>query len=66
MRMGWRKWHREAAVFAVFATMLAAGALPVGTQEKPFPELDPQSQPLKNQFNADVGKVRLLLILDPT
>jgi hypothetical protein len=35
-------------------------------QEASFPELDAQLEPLRAQFNADVGKVRLILLLDPT
>jgi len=35
-------------------------------QEKPFPEPDQRLQPLKDRFNADIGKVRVLVIGDPT
>lgn len=32
----------------------------------PFPTLSADGEPLRAAFNRDVGKVRLLLILDPT
>jgi len=65
MQIGWK---RKIAVLVAFTAVLFAGAVPVAAQgqEKPFPEPDQQLQPLKNQFNADVGKVRVLLIGDPT
>ena len=66
MRIGWWKWNRKAAALVVFAALALAGPTPVATQEKAYPELDPQMQQLKNQFNADLGKVRVVLIMDPT
>lgn len=66
MRIGSLQWNRKIVVLPALAVLLLAGAPPIATQEKPYPELDKQIQPLKNQFNADAGKVRLLLILDPT
>ena len=50
--------------------LLALGALlyvaPGRAQTSDFPELSEQLEPLREQFNADAGKVRLILILDPT
>ena len=43
---------------------LAAVALPAQAQD--YPVLDEQLEPVREQFNADAGKVRLLLLLDPT
>ena len=45
---------------------LLSSATPVDSQNKAYPELDQQLEPLKTQFNADAGKVRLILLLDPT
>lgn len=45
---------------------LLSSATPAGSQNKAFPELDQQLEPLKARFNADAGKVRLVLLLDPT
>jgi hypothetical protein len=62
------KWHRKAAAFAVATVVLLASAAPVAAQDQaqPYPELDQQLTQLKNHFNADVGKVRVLVIGDPT
>jgi hypothetical protein len=68
MRIQWWKWRRTVISFVVLASVLLVGAVLVTAQdqEKSYPELDQQLQLLKNQFNADAGKVRLLLIGDPT
>ncbi len=47
-------------------TVLIAIVVPVAAQDKPYPEPDQRLQPLKAQFNADIGKVRVLFIGDPT
>lgn len=51
---------------AALSLCLLAGLAPAGSQPAPFPELDPNLEPLRSRFNQDVGKVRLLLLLDPT
>lgn len=56
------KWQRRLAA-ALVATVFASIA---PAQDKAFPEPDQQLQLLKNQFNADVGKVRILFIGDPS
>jgi len=66
MKIQWRKWHRKAAALAVAAVILLAGSVPAVSQDKPYPELDQQLTALRNQFNADTGKVRVLFIGDPT
>jgi hypothetical protein len=68
MQIGWWKWTENARTFAVLAALILGSIIPMAAQdqEKLYPELDQQLQPLKKQFNADVGKVRLLLIVDPT
>ncbi len=66
MKIQRRKWQRRAAAFAVAAVMLLAGSVPAVSQDKPYPELDQQLTALRNQFNADTGKVRVLFIGDPT
>ena len=45
--------------------LLSTTAL-LGQQQKLYPNLDAQFQPLRAQFNRDTGKVRLLILLDPT
>ena len=59
-------WRRRALLATTLAVALLSVAAPVQVQEVSFPELDAQLEPLRAQFNADVGKVRLLLIMDPT
>jgi hypothetical protein len=66
MKIQQRKWQRRAAAFAAAAVMLLAGSVPAVSQDKPYPELDQQLTALRNQFNADTGKVRVLFIGDPT
>ncbi len=63
MQIGWKP--NVAALAAVTAVLLAS-VVQVWAQDKPYPEPDQQLQPLKNQFNADIGKVRVLVIGDPT
>lgn len=65
MNMAWNR-RPSATAALVVAAILAAGLLPVIPQEAAYPELDAQLEPLKEQFNADAGKVRLILLLDPT
>jgi hypothetical protein len=66
MQVEWWKLRRIAAGAAALRVMLLGSLPPVAAQEKPYPELDQQLQVLKKQFNADVGKVRVLVIVDPT
>ena len=62
---GWI-WRGKAAAFSFAAAVFLAGWIPAVSQDKTYPELDQQLTALRNQFNADAGKVRLLLIGDPT
>ncbi|MFQ5694388.1 MAG: hypothetical protein ACE5HB_00195 [Terriglobia bacterium] len=63
-----RAWRRQpwALLPAALALALVAGTGAAQTQPKPYPELTPDLDPLRSQFNADAGKVRLILLLDPT
>jgi hypothetical protein len=63
MQVGWKQ---KLAILVAIAVVFIAAVAPIGAQDKPFLEPDKQWQPLKNQFNADVGKVRILFIGDPT
>ncbi|MFQ5776675.1 MAG: hypothetical protein ACE5IP_01560 [Terriglobia bacterium] len=60
------KLKSGATLLAILALALLASTVPVWTQPEAFPELDRQLEPLRSRFNADAGKVRLLLLLDPT
>jgi hypothetical protein len=46
------------------ATWLSGCARQAG--EQPFVDLDSASQPLRDDFNADRGKVRILMLVSPT
>ncbi|MCH7766656.1 MAG: hypothetical protein IH789_10730 [Acidobacteria bacterium] len=60
------RWRRRALLATTLAVALLSVASPVQVQEASFPELDAQLEPLRAQFNADAGKVRLILLLEPT
>ena len=57
---------RQVIVLFVLSVGLLLGAAPGRAQAPEFPVLSEQLEPLREQFNADAGKVRLILILDPT
>lgn len=59
-------WRRRALLATTLAVALLSVAAPAWVQEASFPELDAQLEPLRAQFNADAGKVRLILLLEPT
>ncbi len=64
---GWRgRAMRAGRLAAALGLVFLTLAAPVQVQEASFPELDAQLEPLRAQFNADAGKVRLILLLDPT
>jgi hypothetical protein len=54
--------------FSLFFLALVAGLTQCSPPQReiPFTKLSSGFQPLRAQFNQDVGKVRLLLLLDPT
>lgn len=56
---------RAGLLLWLLAALLAA-ALPAQVQAPGYPELDPNLEPLRSRFNRDMGKVRLILLLDPT
>jgi len=54
-----------------FAAMLTAGLAGCSPRhaawlDLPLPKLSNDFQPLRAQFNRDTGKVRVLMLLDPT
>lgn len=66
MRIQDNRLKHRAGLLAVLAVALLASGVPVWTQPEAFPELSRQLEPLRSRFNEDAGKVRLLLLLDPT
>ena len=59
-------WTSRLGATALLALAVLLLAAPGRAQAQDFPELSEQLEPLREQFNADAGKVRLILILDPT
>lgn len=54
-----------------FAAMLTVGLASCGSRhaawlDLPLPKLSNDFEPLRAQFNRDTGKVRVLMLLDPT
>jgi hypothetical protein len=60
------RWNRSAAMMTVVIALffLTIGAAPALQQA--LPALDQSLDPLRTRFNQDVGKVRLIVIVDPT
>src|SRR6266849_4248418 len=61
-----KKWSRITALLALFGALSLAGLASGRAQQKALPALDQKLDPLRARFNQDVGKVRLILIVDPT
>lgn len=53
------------SVLILVALILFTPAL-TGQEQNVYPTLDAQFEPLRAQFDHDSGKVRLLILLDPT
>jgi len=61
-----RKWSCNAALLTLFGTLFLLALAPVQAQQQTLPALDQKLEPLRSRFNQDVGKVRLIVIVDPT
>lgn len=63
-----KKWRDSVflAAWLLAGLLLLPGAEPARAQAQDYPLLDEQLEPMREQFNADAGKVRLVLLLDPT
>ena len=66
MQIRMRKWRRNTALLAFIAVISLASHAPARAQQPAFPALDQRLEPLRTRFNQDVGKVRLIVIVDPT
>src|SRR5229473_2814098 len=61
-----KRWTRNTALMAtLFGALFLPGFVPVRAQQT-LPALDQRLDPLRARFNQDVGKVRLIVIVDPT
>lgn len=66
MQIYLRKWSRNTTLMTLFSALLLAGLVPARAQRQTLPALDQKLDPLRARFNQDVGKVRLIVIVDPT
>ena len=57
---------RIAAAAALVALALLAGGCHVQGKRQPYTAIGPDGEALRQAFNADVGKVRVLLLVAPT
>ena len=56
----------RSGVLALFGALCLFNIAPANAQQQTLPSLDQRLDPLRTQFNQDVGKVRLIVIVDPT
>ena len=61
-----RKSSRKAALITVFGVLVLLTVASVQAQQQALPALDQRLEPLRARFNQDVGKVRLIVLVDPT
>jgi len=61
-----RKWSRNTSLVAWLGALLLLSIAPAWAQQQTLPALDQKLDPLRARFNQDVGKVRLIVIVDPT
>lgn len=64
MKNSIRKNRRSIVLLALFCTLLTVAS--AGAQQQTLPVVDQKLDPLRTQFNQDLGKVRLIVIVDPT
>jgi len=61
-----RKRSRKAALVIFFGVLVLLTVAPAQAQQQMLPALDQRLDPLRARFNQDVGKVRLIVVVDPT
>jgi hypothetical protein len=61
-----RKWSRNSALLTALCALVLLTLAPARGQQQALPPLDQKLDPLRTRFNQDVGKVRLIVIVDPT
>ena len=61
-----RRKSRAAALLILFVILVLLTLAPVRAQQQTLPALDQKLDPLRVRFNQDVGKVRLVVLVDPT
>src|SRR5215467_12359201 len=66
MRIHQGRRGRNAAFLTLFAALFLLTLAPLRAQQQALPALDQRLDPLRARFNQDAGKVRLIVIVDPT
>jgi len=66
MQMFSRKRSRKTALIPLFGALVLLTVVSVQAQQQMLPALDQRLAPLRDRFNQDAGKVRLIVIVDPT
>lgn len=66
MQIHQRKRSRKTALLVLCSALLLAPLAATRAQQQALPALDQKLDPLRARFNQDVGKVRLIAIVDPT
>src|SRR6202022_2171729 len=61
-----RMWSRNTGLMILLGALFLLAPAPSPAQQKALPALDQKLDPLRARFNQDVGKVRLIVIVDPT
>ena len=61
-----RMRSRNTARLSLVGALLLLTLAPVRAQQQTLPALDQRLDPLRARFNQDVGKVRLIVLVDPT
>src|SRR5260370_8134226 len=66
MQIWLRMLSRNTALLILLGALFLLAPAPSPAQQKALPALDQKLDPLRARFNQDVGKVRLIVIVDPT
>lgn len=60
------RWNAGLGAMVLVVALPAAAAGSAPAEAPPFPTFSATLEPLRGDFNRDAGRVRLLLLLDPT
>ena len=61
-----RKKSHNTALLTIIGALVLLTLAPVRAQPQTLPALDQRLDPLRARFNQDIGKVRLIVLVDPT
>src|SRR5713226_299693 len=61
-----KKKSHNTALLTIFGALVILTLAPVRAQQQTLPALDQRLEPLRARFNQDIGKVRLIVLVDPT